>query len=173
MVYAKEGEENPLYLSRADLEANGEPFRKLGKGDSVAIEKRFEHNGEAYWQLVDGMVTPARATAAMGASSLWQGVKLEFDVGWLAVAGMDPVGYLRRYAGRVLACHMKDYDPAIAADIPDRKLVEPGAGTIDFGGVLATMRETKVAHAFIEVDYAADPFGAVERGLRHLQEVCA
>jgi sugar phosphate isomerase/epimerase len=100
-------------------------------------------------------------------------VKLELDVGWLAVAGMDPVACLRRYAGRVLACHMKDYDPAIAADIPDRKLVEPGAGTIDFGAVLAAMRETKVAHAFVEVDYAADPFGAVERGLRHLQSAGA
>jgi sugar phosphate isomerase/epimerase len=100
-------------------------------------------------------------------------VKLELDLGWLAVAGRDPVAYLRRYAGRVIACHMKDYDPAIVADIPDRKLVEPGAGTIDFGAVLAAMRETNVAHAFIEVDYSDDPFGAVERGLRHLQSVGA
>ena len=100
-------------------------------------------------------------------------VKLEVDVGWLAVAGRDPAAYLRRYAGRVLACHMKDYDPAIAADIPDRKLVEPGAGTIDFGAVLAAMRDTNVAHAFIEVDYADDPLGAVERGLRYLQSVGA
>jgi sugar phosphate isomerase/epimerase len=100
-------------------------------------------------------------------------VKIELDLGWLAVAGMDPVAYLRRYAGRVLACHMKDYDPAIATDTPDRKLVEPGAGTIDFGAVLVAMRETKVAHAFIEIDYADDPFGAVERGLRHLRRVGA
>jgi sugar phosphate isomerase/epimerase len=100
-------------------------------------------------------------------------VKLELDVGWLAVAGVDPAAYVRRHAGRVLACHMKDYDRAIVADIPDRKLVEPGAGTVDFAAVVEAMRETNVAHAFIEVDYADDPFGAVERGLRHLERVGA
>ena len=41
-------------------------------------------------------------------------VKIELDVGWLATAGVDPVAYLRRHAGRVIACHLKDYDPTIA-----------------------------------------------------------
>ncbi len=77
MVYVKEGEENPLYLSLADLESNNEPFRKLGRGDSVAVEKKIEHNGESYWLLVDGMVTSTKGTAAMGPSSSWQGLKLD------------------------------------------------------------------------------------------------
>jgi sugar phosphate isomerase/epimerase len=98
-------------------------------------------------------------------------VKIELDVGWLALAGVDPVAYLRRHAGRVIACHLKDYDPAIATDVPQRKLVEPGAGTIDFAAVVAAMNDTGVAHGFIEIDVADDPMGAVRRGHAHLQRL--
>jgi sugar phosphate isomerase/epimerase len=98
-------------------------------------------------------------------------VKIELDVGWLAVAGQDPASYVRRYAARTIACHLKDYDPSLPGDVPDRKLVEPGAGRVDFGSVLAAMQLAGIAHGFIEIDYAADPFGAVERGVRHLRDL--
>jgi sugar phosphate isomerase/epimerase len=100
-------------------------------------------------------------------------VKIELDVGWLAVAGVDPVEYLHRYAGRVIGCHLKDYAPALETDTLDRKLVEPGAGTIDFGAVLAAMDETGVAHGFVEIDVSDDPLGAVRRGHEHLEELRA
>ena len=100
-------------------------------------------------------------------------VKLELDLGWLALAGVDPVAYLRKYSGRVISCHLKDYDARIATDVPQRKLVEPGAGGIDFGAALAAMIATNVMHGFIEIDVSDDPFGAVERGHRHLQALQA
>ena len=96
-------------------------------------------------------------------------VKMELDLGWLALAGANPAEYVRRYSGRIVACHMKDYDARIASDVPERKLVEPGAGAIDFGAVVAAMRDAKVEHAFIEIDVSADPLAAVARGYRHLQ----
>jgi sugar phosphate isomerase/epimerase len=95
-------------------------------------------------------------------------VKIELDLGWVALSGNDPVAYLRKYSGRVIGCHLKDYDARIAADVPQQKLVEPGAGGVDFGAVLAAMRDANVPHGFIEIDVTADPFGAVERGHRHL-----
>jgi sugar phosphate isomerase/epimerase len=100
-------------------------------------------------------------------------VKIELDLGWLAVAGVDPVEYLHKYAGRVIACHMKDYAPGIATDVPQRKLVEPGAGSIDFAAVLAAMDETGVAHGFVEIDVSDDPLGAVRRGHEYLEELRA
>jgi sugar phosphate isomerase/epimerase len=96
-------------------------------------------------------------------------VKMELDVGWLALAGADLAEYVRRYSGRLIACHMKDYAARSPSDVPEQKLVEPGAGTIDFAAVLTAMRDAKVAHAFIEIDESADPFAAVERGCKHLQ----
>jgi sugar phosphate isomerase/epimerase len=100
-------------------------------------------------------------------------VKIELDLGWLAVAGVDPVEYLHKYAGRVIACHMKDYAPGIATDVPQRQLVEPGAGSIDFAAVLAAMDETGVAHGFVEIDVSDDPLGAVRRGNEYLEELRA
>lgn len=100
-------------------------------------------------------------------------VKIELDLGWIALAGHDPAAYLRKYSGRVLGCHLKDYDARIAAEQPQRKLVEPGAGGMDFGAALAAMRDAKVAHGFIEIDVSDDPFGAVERGHAHLQALRA
>lgn len=100
-------------------------------------------------------------------------VKIELDIGWLALAGGDPVEYLRRYAGRVIACHMKDFDPRIEADAPQLALVEPGAGSVDFAAVLDAMIETNVAHGFVEIDVTDDAFGAAGRGRRHLQSLRA
>jgi sugar phosphate isomerase/epimerase len=100
-------------------------------------------------------------------------VKLELDLGWLALAGANPAEYVRRYSGRVVACHMKDLDARIASDVPERKLVEPGAGAIHFDAVVAAMRDAKVQHAFIEIDVSADPLGAVARGYRYLQTLLA
>jgi sugar phosphate isomerase/epimerase len=98
-------------------------------------------------------------------------VKIELDLGWLAVAGIDPVDYLQRYGDRVVACHLKDYDPSIQADVLQRKLVEPGAGTIDFAAALEAMNAIGVAHGFIEIDVSDDPLGAVARGHVHLQSL--
>jgi sugar phosphate isomerase/epimerase len=97
-------------------------------------------------------------------------VKIEFDIGWLAYASRDPVAYLRRYAGRVVACHLKDYDPK-APGVREHKLVPPGEGTIDFAAVLAAMRAAKVAHGFIEIDVSDDPLAGIARGHQHLQHL--
>jgi len=64
---------------------------------------------------------------------------------------------------------LKDYNPRVASDVPQRKLVPPGAGSVDFAAVLAAMRETGVQHGFIEVDVSDDPIGDVRRGHTHLQ----
>jgi sugar phosphate isomerase/epimerase len=64
---------------------------------------------------------------------------------------------------------LKDYDPRVATDVPQRKLVPPGAGTLDFAAVLAAMHETGVQHGFIEVDVSDNPLGDVRRGHQHLE----
>jgi sugar phosphate isomerase/epimerase len=98
-------------------------------------------------------------------------VKIELDLGWLAYAKVDPVQYIEKYSGRVISCHLKDFDAQIASDVPQRKLVPPGAGAIDFTAVLAAMRAAKVAHGFIEIDVSDDPLAGVARGHRHLQHL--
>jgi len=151
--------------SRAQLDA------LAAKLNSVSREYREQglafgyHNHHVEFMPVDGVVPYDYLLSNTDAEL----VKIELDIGWLAAAGADPVAYLRRHAGRVIACHLKDYAPAIVTDIPQRKLVAPGSGSIDFASVLAAMNETGVAHGFIEVDVSDDPLGDVRRGHAHLQ----
>jgi len=151
--------------SRAQLD------RLVEKLDRTGREYRDQgltfgyHNHHIEFTPVDGVV-PYDYLMSSTDPAL---VKIELDIGWLAFAGVDPVAYLRRHAGRVIACHLKDYDPAIVTDVPQRKLVTPGAGTIDFAAVLAAMNETGVTHGFIEVDVSDDALADVRRGHEHLQ----
>ncbi|GAA1763624.1 sugar phosphate isomerase/epimerase family protein [Agromyces humatus] len=58
-------------------------------------------------------------------------VGLELDVHWLQRGGVDPVGVIRRYAGRVAMVHLKDYR---IGQLPDEafSMLEKG----DFGGFM-------------------------------------
>jgi sugar phosphate isomerase/epimerase len=151
--------------SRAQLDALAEKLNRTGREYRDRGLTFGYHNHHIEFTPVDGVVPYDYLMSNTDAGL----VKIELDVGWLVTAGVDPVAYLRRHSGRVIACHMKDYDPAVASDVPQRKLVAPGAGTIDFAAVLAAMNETGVSHGFIEVDVSDDPVGDVRRGHAHLQ----
>ena len=86
------------------------------------------------------------------------------DTGHLTWAGVDPVGYLERYADRVGALHIKDcfadfLDPAARAglsyaEVTDTKRLwaEPGLGVVDFDAVLAALPASYSGGFMIEVD---------------------
>jgi sugar phosphate isomerase/epimerase len=150
---------------RAQLDGLVEKLDRTGREYRAAGLTFGYHNHHIEFTRVDGVV-PFDYLMSNTDPEL---VKIELDIGWLAAAGMDPVAYLRRHAGRVIACHLKDFDPSVVSDIPQRKLVAPGAGTIDFAAVLAAMSDTGVRHGFVEVDVSDDPLGDVRRGHAHLQ----
>ena len=151
--------------SRAQLDALVEKLNRVGREYRDRGITFGYHNHHVEFTKVDGVV-PYDYLMSNTDPNL---VKIELDLGWLATVGVDPAAYVRRHAGRVMACHLKDYNPKVATDVPQRKLVPPGAGTIDFAAVLAAMRDTGVQHGFIEVDVSDDALGDVRRGHAHLQ----
>ena len=150
---------------RAQLDALAEKLNRTGREYRDLGLTFGYHNHHIEFTRVDGVV-PYDYLMSNTDPNL---VKIELDVGWLATAGVDPVTYVRRHSGRVIACHLKDYAPSIATDVPQRKLVPPGSGTIDFAALLAAMRETGVQHGFIEVDVSDDALGDVRRGHANLE----
>ncbi len=78
-------------------------------------------------------------------------VGLELDLYWATRAGHDPLALVRDHPGRFPLVHVKDASPA-----PERRQVDVGAGTIDFGAIFAAGRG--IRHAFIEHDQPADPW---------------
>ena len=83
-------------------------------------------------------------------------VKLELDLYWAVKAGQDPLAIMAANSGRVICCHVKDAGPA-----PERKMLEVGAGTIDFKMLLAKGREHGLQHWFIEHDQPTDALASI------------
>lgn len=106
-------------------------------------------------------------------------VKIELDIGWVGAAGLDPAQQVKRYADRLISCHLKDFDSRIRLlENPDldsilAAIVEPGAGTIDFPRVLEAIDAAAVPHAFVEIDVVADPLDAIDRSNRYLQSLAS
>ena len=71
----------------------------------------------------------ARSTSGAGSSA--SGLDLELDVGWLRVAGHDPVAELEAHAGRLLLVHAKDVRP----DGDGWLDVVAGDGELDFKAI--------------------------------------
>lgn len=86
-----------------------------------------------------------------------------FDLYHLHKTGRNMAEYLRRYAGRVVMVHFKDYQ--LNADGTE-SLVPAGQGVIDWTGVVDTCRETGVEYAFAEQErWEGDPFIRLKEAL--------
>lgn len=97
-------------------------------------------------------------------------VGLEIDAHWVQRGGLDPVGTLRKYAGRVSMVHLKDYriarlpDEVYAAlDADDRgpweaamphlvQFAEVGEGNLDFPSIIDTAIAIGADHLLVEQD---------------------
>jgi sugar phosphate isomerase/epimerase len=87
------------------------------------------HNHTAEFQKVDGE-TPF--DAFFGAAS--SDVKVQLDIGHAAGGGADPVEVTRRYRGRIVSVHVKDYSPAGEVTV--------GEGTVKWKDMFAALESS-------------------------------
>jgi sugar phosphate isomerase/epimerase len=93
-------------------------------------------------------------------------VGIEMDVYWVTKGGSDPVWYLRHHPGRFPMLHLKDATPA-----PERRMMDVGAGTIDWAALLTVARDQGTAHAFVEHDEPADPLASIRASYSYLSRL--
>lgn len=91
-------------------------------------------------------------------------VQLELDVYWYAKAGRDPIDFVTRHPGRVALLHAKD-----ATAAPERRMVDVGAGTLDFARLLREGARAGVQHVFVEHDEPTDALATARAGWTHLR----
>jgi sugar phosphate isomerase/epimerase len=90
-------------------------------------------------------------------------VALEFDAYWAAHAGVDPIAYIRKQAGRVLLLHCKD----MAAD---GSFAEVGDGTLDMAGICRAAYEQNTRWYIVENDQPKIPsLESAKRSLENLR----
>lgn len=106
---------------RREPERLGARLDEIGRHVRDAGFTFAHHNHDFEFARVDGEPFLDRLLAATNREN----VKLELDVYWAVVAGVDPLEYLRRHAGRVPLVHLKDM-------AQDRSFANVGEGTLDF-----------------------------------------
>jgi sugar phosphate isomerase/epimerase len=84
-------------------------------------------------------------------------VKLELDPAWAAIAGVDPVGLLRKHSRRVRLLHVRDFAPGSVpttrvslANAPEP--ASPGQGIVDYDTLIPTALEIGVKAMFVECE---------------------
>jgi sugar phosphate isomerase/epimerase len=91
-------------------------------------------------------------------------VRLQLDTGNLAMAGRDPLEYMKRYGSRYWSFHIKDV-PRLGATSD----VELGKGVIDFKRLLASIDRIDERHLFVEQEtYPGAPLDSARRDYAYL-----
>jgi sugar phosphate isomerase/epimerase len=92
-------------------------------------------------------------------------VRLQLDTGNLAMAGRDPLEYMRRFGPRYWSFHVKDV-PSLGA----RADVELGKGVVDFRRLFAMVDRIDEKHFFVEQEtYPGAPLDSVRRDYEYLK----
>ena len=93
-------------------------------------------------------------------------VQLEIDLYWITKGGQDPLAYFARWPGRIPLVHVKD-----SAGAPEHKMVDVGAGTIDWKRIFAKRNQAGIKHFFVEHDQPPQPFDDIAASYRYLKQL--
>jgi sugar phosphate isomerase/epimerase len=93
-------------------------------------------------------------------------VSHQADIGHMLRAGVDPVSYISKYAGRTATLHMKDYDP-------DEEDIILGEGKMDWQSVISACETVGGTEWYIieQESYPYPPMECVERSLQALKKL--
>jgi sugar phosphate isomerase/epimerase len=143
-------EERMKAVDLRDWKWNADLFNKFGKQVADAGMVFGYHNHSAEFKKYDGQ----SAFDWLFANTDPKLVKIELDVGWVAVAQEDPVAILNKYKDRVIALHVKDVGKR-SADGKEPPSVALGEGTVDWKKVLTTAKANGTKAYFYEQE---EPF---------------
>jgi sugar phosphate isomerase/epimerase len=144
---------------RAGAEALAERLAALRERTAVAGHPLGYHNhGHELETLADGTVT-------LDVLAQVDGLELELDLGWLWIAGSDPVARLTQHAGRVPLVHAKDF--------ADRETSVPvGDGAVGYDRIVPAASDAGVEWLIIEQEeHAGDPLDSTARSAEALRRL--
>jgi sugar phosphate isomerase/epimerase len=125
---------------------------------AVGFPLAYHNHGHELEKLADGTVT-------LDVLAQVDGLELELDLGWLWIAGSDPVARLRQHAGRVPLVHAKDF--------ADRETSAPvGDGAVGYDRIVPAARDAGVEWLIVEQEeHAGDPLDSTARSAEALRRL--
>lgn len=93
-------------------------------------------------------------------------VYMELDLGWVIMAGKDPLDYFNKYSGRFQLWHLKDMD------LSKKHSVEFGKGGLDIESMIKHSKQSGLKYMFIEQEeYADNPFDSMKHNMKFLKDL--
>lgn len=127
----------------ARLEKAFAPIRAAGFGAG------WHNHDFEFKALPDGSI-PQAAILAGGPS-----LEVELDVAWVVRGGGDPIAWIKQYAGRITAAHVKDI-AAAGTNTDEDGWADLGQGTVDWKNIMAALRAVGCKHFVLEHDNPSD-----------------
>jgi sugar phosphate isomerase/epimerase len=102
-------------------------------------------------------------------------VKLEMDVLWTWLPGVDPVALIRKYPGRFKLMHIKDMKPGLPRGsltglLPEDQQAAPGEGQVPWAALLAAAERDGFEYYYIE-DETPEPLVNVPKTITFLERL--
>jgi sugar phosphate isomerase/epimerase len=140
-----------------DYKRIADTFNQLGR-QANAAGLRFGYHNHAYEMApIDGQV-PYDVLLENTDPSL---VCFEMDLYWTVAGGQEPLAYFAKYPGRFPLVHVKDRTA-------QGKMVDVGAGAIDWATIFAHRKQAGIKHEFVEHDEPGDPFASIAASYSYL-----
>lgn len=93
-------------------------------------------------------------------------VNMEMDLGWVIVAGKNPLDYFEKYKGRFPLWHLKDMN------MEKKQSTEFGKGGLDIAEMLKHSKEAGMKYFFVEQEeYADNPFESMKQNIDYLSKL--
>src|SRR4051794_14527422 len=153
------------WVTRVDVQRNAERLNEVAaQAAAYGLTVGYHNHEHELTSVIDGL--PALETFAGMLDPL---VRLEVDLYWAAVSGLDPAALLGRLGDRVVAVHVKDgpLRPGITSNRPPDDQQPAGRGDVPLAEALIAARATE--YAVIEFDhYAGDVLAGIGQSFEYL-----
>ncbi|WP_168123722.1 sugar phosphate isomerase/epimerase [Paenibacillus sp. HB172176] len=131
---------------------NLKKFEQFGKKCAEAGILFAYHNHDFEFEVeIDGQIV----FDAMYERIAPEFLQVEMDIGWVQYSGVDPLAYIRKYAGRLPLLHLKDFKGGEKGQKIDT--VELGRGDLPLNDIIGAASDADVEWLIVEQDTCANP----------------
>ena len=100
-----------------------------------------------------------------------ENLKFEIDLGWVVAGNADPIFWIKKYAYKIIACHLKDFISQDLDLIEHDSQCAIGDGFIDWKEILIEVKKTPCSIFVLEHDDPKDYQDYVKRSLNFLNSL--
>ena len=160
------------YLMPDERPKTAAGYRKLGKR-LAAIGEWVRGEGDGFgWHNHDFEFTrlPSGETPHEIIFEAAPMLDWECDVAWIARAKANPVAWVKRYADRITAVHVKDIAPK-GECLDEDGWTDVGQGTVNWPAVMAALKRSRVMHFIMEHDNPSNLQRFARRSFAYVRKI--